>query len=34
MIGLRETELEKRLENLAKSTGRSKSYYVRESIAE
>ena len=34
MIGLRDPELEQRLENLAKSTGRSKSYYVREAIAE
>jgi RHH-type rel operon transcriptional repressor/antitoxin RelB len=34
MIGLRDPELEERLENLAKSTGRSKSFYVREAITE
>jgi RHH-type transcriptional regulator, rel operon repressor / antitoxin RelB len=34
MIGLRDPELEMRLENLAKATGRSKSFYVREAIAE
>ncbi len=32
MIGLRDPELEKRLETLAKATGRSKSFYVREAI--
>lgn len=34
MIGLRDPELEKRLEKLAKATGRSKSHYVREAISE
>ncbi len=34
MIGLRDPELEKRLENLAKQTGRSKSFYVRQAIRE
>jgi RHH-type rel operon transcriptional repressor/antitoxin RelB len=33
MLGIRlEPELEKKLESLAKETGRSKSYYAREAI--
>jgi predicted DNA-binding protein len=32
MIGLRDPNLEDRLEQLAKETGRSKSYYVRLAI--
>jgi RHH-type rel operon transcriptional repressor/antitoxin RelB len=32
MIGLRDPSLEERLEQLAKETGRSKSYYVRLAI--
>lgn len=33
MLGLRlEPELEKKLDSLAKETGRSKSYYAREAI--
>jgi len=33
MLGIRlEAKLEKRLERLAKQTGRSKSYYAREAI--
>jgi len=33
MVGIRlEPELEKKLQSLAKETGRSKSYYVREAI--
>ena len=33
MLGIRlELELEKKLESLAKETGRSKSYYAREAI--
>jgi len=32
MIGLRDAELEKRLDRLAQETGRSKSYYVRLAI--
>jgi RHH-type transcriptional regulator, rel operon repressor / antitoxin RelB len=33
MLGIRlEPELERRLERLAKKTGRSKSYYAREAI--
>lgn len=35
MLGVRlEPEMEKRLERLAKKTGRSKSYYAREAIRE
>lgn len=33
MLGIRlESDLEKKLESLAKETGRSKSYYAREAI--
>jgi len=34
MIGLRDNEIEARLENLAQKTGRSKSFYVRQALQE
>ncbi|WP_390890369.1 TraY domain-containing protein [Geoalkalibacter halelectricus] len=34
MIGLRDKEIEARLENLAQKTGRSKSFYVRQALQE
>jgi len=34
MIGLRDPELERRLEHLAQITGRNKSFYVRMAIHE
>ena len=34
MIGLRDKEIEARLERLAQKTGRSKSFYVRQALQE
>lgn len=34
MIGLRDKEIEARLDNLAQKTGRSKSFYVRQALQE
>ncbi len=34
MIGLRDKEIEERLERLAQKTGRSKSFYVRQALQE
>lgn len=34
MIGLRDKDIEERLEKLARKTGRSKSFYVRQALKE